>query len=116
MGISMTGKRIYARAPIMKYFEEHVGVHLYADDIAKDLGITRRQVQSAISNMRLQGVEMALDIETIIAGSAWIYKPSGKEARESEMIIEILMVKEDNEAMLVRTEDGAVYKMTPVDF
>jgi len=108
--------KTYARAPVMKYFEDHVGVHLYVDDMAKDLGLTRRQVQGAISNMRLKGIEMALYIETVVSGRAWIYKPQAKEAREAEMIIEILLVKEDTEAMLVRTEDGAVYKMIPLDF
>jgi hypothetical protein len=61
------------RADIEHFFEKHPHEKHYLKDLAEVLGYDQRQVQQAISWMIRH--ESPGNIEVVIRGTCWIYKP-----------------------------------------
>ena len=61
------------RADVQQYFEKHPNEKIYLNDLTQELELTSKQLQPAIYYLTKAGVE----IEVVIAGQCWIYKPNG---------------------------------------
>lgn len=65
------------RSSVLRYFVQRPGELLFADDIASDLGFTRKQVQSAVYSMATEDSSTVKNDFTIVqAGQSWRYAPS----------------------------------------
>lgn len=64
------------RASVLRYFTLRPGEILFADEIASDLGFTRKQVQSAVYSMVTESTSAVRDEFTIVqSGQSWRYMP-----------------------------------------
>lgn len=66
------------RSNINKYFEDHPNEKVYLGDIAGELSLTDQQTQSAIYQLRKDGLEL----EVVHQGQCWIYKPVAEAETE----------------------------------
>lgn len=65
------------RNSVLRYFTQHPGDTLFVDDIAADLGFTRKQVQNAVYGMTHDEKSTIRDDFVIVSqGSAWRYVPN----------------------------------------
>jgi hypothetical protein len=62
------------RPRILRELTENPGKIMYADDLAEKLGITRRMVVTCMYNMRKTPI-LEQEIEVLVHGNAWRYKP-----------------------------------------
>lgn len=99
----------FYRPAIMKYFEEHTGVSVYVDDLAKAAGCSRDQAQSCVNNIRRE--VPSFSIEVVVTGNVWRYvgKPSAQTGKPGKRIFEELAVTKTGD-ILIQDEAGSVYK------
>jgi hypothetical protein len=103
------------KALVYQYLETHPGTTLYVDDVAKDLKLTRLQVQGVVSAARRDQDDIGKYVEIVVQGNAYAYRPNGHvDTVETDMIIEILINKGDR--LLVRDGEGQVYTMIKMEF
>jgi len=60
---------------IMKYVGSRIGEDVYLDSMVQDLEFTGPQIRSAIYNMRSTNPTLASEIEVIVSGQIWRYRP-----------------------------------------
>lgn len=72
------------RNSVLRYFTQKVGETLFVDEIAQDLGFTRKQVQNAMYNL-LHDARSTVrhDFDIVTNGSAWRYLPNRTQAGAS---------------------------------
>jgi hypothetical protein len=110
MGASQAGVKGMLRPQIMKYFEEHIGVNVYVEDVARFANCDRDQAQSAINNLRRDVPEFPIQI--VVRGSVYRYMGPGKpavDAKPGKRVFEELAVTKAGD-ILIQDQDGAVYK------
>lgn len=105
--------RISFRPAILKYLEGRPGVRVYVDDIARSIGCTRDQAQSAMSNLRND--VPSLPIEVVLPGNVWRFGPPSvvrdglRPELPTKRIFEELAVTKSGE-ILIQDEAGAIYR------
>lgn len=72
------------RNSVLRYFTQKVGETLFVDEIAADLGFTRKQVQNAMYNL-LHDARSTVrhEFDIVTNGSAWRYLPNRTQAGAS---------------------------------
>jgi len=68
------------RGSVLRYFTMHPRKTLFADDIARDLGFTRKQVQSALWSLMHETSTVSSNFKTINPSNAWKFTPDADEA------------------------------------
>ena len=65
------------RGSVLRYFIQRPGATLFVDDVAADLGFTRKQVQSAMWNLTADDKSTVRDdFKVIVGGQSWRYTPN----------------------------------------
>ena len=103
------------RDQVLKKITDKVGQVVYAEDIAKDLNLTREQVAAALNSMIRTG-SLENDMQVVSAGRAWRYSPGSPQASSSKrrgtrptdrrLFEEIGPSKQ---GIIVQDEDGKLY-------
>lgn len=72
------------RNSVLRYFTQKVGETLFVDEIAEDLGFTRKQVQNAMYNL-LHDARSTVrhEFDIVTNGSAWRYVPNRPQVTTS---------------------------------
>lgn len=72
------------RNSVLRYFTQKPGETLFVDEIATDLGFTRKQVQNGMYNLlHDERWTMREDFDVVTSGSAWRYVPNRSQAAAS---------------------------------
>jgi len=69
-------ERPRVKARLLSYFDEHPGQLLQVEKVADGTGLTVKQVQTGMNNLRREQPEFATNIESIINGQVWRYNPA----------------------------------------
>lgn len=69
---------------VLEYVTNHPGIVVFVNDVVEATGLTPAQVKQAIWGLRSKNPELAKEIEVIVSGSAWSYRPH----RERRPVIE----------------------------
>lgn len=101
-------QRGVVRDKVLKYIEKASGTTVYADDMAKDLGLNQAQIRAAARGLIDSG--NCPQLVVTIAGRAWRWDASQKAAKQAKRIFEELTTTKAG-VVLVQDEDGNVYKL-----
>lgn len=63
------------RVRLLEYFKVHPGIVVFANDIIDSTGLNHAQVKQGIWGLRNDNPQLAQELEVIVAGSAWCYRP-----------------------------------------
>lgn len=69
---------------LMRYFNDHMGVRVFVDQIAKDLNETEPRIKGGIATLRRTVDEWASDLHVDARGQAWTYKPTNKQETKDD--------------------------------
>lgn len=102
------GKAISGK--VLDYLIENENIIVTLTGIMKATELTRTQVFSTLSNLRIRH---GVNIETVTKGGAWIYKgmtPVDSKGRLFEFLAET-----KKGTLLIQDEEGTIYKASKVD-
>lgn len=92
---------------LMKYFEDHPGVNIYADDLANELKMDRRTLTTSIAWIIRE--DKLPGLCKLAKPGPYVYKPNNKKAASSTTYYELLAVTKKGE-LVIQSEDGTLYK------
>lgn len=102
------------RPRLMKHFESHPGVNIYAADLVQELGLTSAQVRAGIANLRRESSEWRDSLRVIQTGQVWRYVPGQHEERqEAKKVNEMLFRHIGTTAkgsLVLESEEGKLYR------
>lgn len=82
--MAFTAEMASKNSVIMKYITDRPGLTIYLDDIANETGLEPRAIQKTVSNLRASARNKPThpmnDVDDVVRGHAWIYKPNHQQA------------------------------------
>lgn len=109
----------------LKYITDRPGQIVYVNDLVKDLGYTREQIQGAITNWNKRNPLAAVTVMS--RGSAWSYLPNRKAedvpaapvpapvSKPTHDLLEILAVSKTG-TLIAQDETGKLYRAVELEF
>jgi hypothetical protein len=119
---------------VLGYMAKHPGESLFADDVAAELGLDRRQVQKVVPSLIVKGAPVTV----LVPGNAWRYegpkaeaptpKPATAAPEQSAPVIPAQIFNgpdgydpakvfyevgvTQNDEIIVRNADGTLFRLT----
>lgn len=102
------GRASGLRSQVSEYLHRRPGEEVFVTDIAKDLGLTKKQVQNCVTNAMREGAWP--DVEIVTRGNSWRFIPDNRNDRKSNkrMFEEIGVTKDGS--IVIQDTDGNLYR------
>jgi hypothetical protein len=103
---------------VMRYFETHIGQHIYTDDLASYLDESRPRILKSVGYIISRDKLPGLRSVTNGRGGPWIYRPSEPDVYEviekpnnSKPIYQYVGSTKDG-SFVVEAEDGKLFRVS----
>ena len=91
---------------IIDFLSEHQNITVTLSEIMKVTSLTKDQVQNGVNNLRTRH---GFNIETLVAGNAWKYMPTGPAPTGPQRTM-FELVGQAKAGLVIQDEDGKLYK------
>lgn len=95
---------------VFNVLSEYPNQIVTAEQISKETGLTIKQVQNAVSNLKSVN---KIPIESVIGGKAWCYKTGFSNNNDSPLYEFLANTKSG--AILIQDESGTIYRATEIE-
>lgn len=108
-------------ADVMKYFRDHPDTIVYLSDLESELDAEQGPLRNAVNNARNAHADFNKQLEIVVRGDAWRYKPAKKptvkkqestrvdDADDNSQMFETIGHLKDG-SVLIKRDDGKIFR------